>query len=145
MKKKAFLTAGMFTSRTDEWATPAATYAALDAEFRFTLDPCASVANHKCPDYYTKEDDGLTKDWSGHRVFVNPPYGRAISAWIKKCSDEAKKPGTLVVALLPARTDTRWFHDHVNGKARELRFLRGRLHYNDAPNAAPFPSMIVVF
>ena len=135
----------MFTSRTDEWATPAATYAALDAEFRFTLDPCASVANHKCPDYYTKEDDGLTKDWSGHRVFVNPPYGRAISAWIKKCSDEAKKPGTLVVALLPARTDTRWFHDHVNGKARELRFLRGRLHYNDAPNAAPFPSMIVVF
>ena len=135
----------MFTSRTDEWATPHKTFSALDEEFHFDLDPCSTHENAKCERHYTKEDDGLTKDWSGHRVFVNPPYGRAISAWIKKCSDEAKKPGTLVVALLPARTDTRWFHDHVNGKARELRFLRGRLHYNDAPNAAPFPSMIVVF
>ena len=138
-------TKGMFSSGPDEWATPTATFAALDAEFRFSLDPCASVANHKCVDYFTKEDDGLTKDWSGHRVFVNPPYGRAISAWIKKCSDEAKKPGTLVVALLPARTDTSWFHDHINGKAREIQFVRGRLHFNDSKNAAPFPSMIVLF
>jgi site-specific DNA-methyltransferase (adenine-specific) len=146
MKKKPFLTAGMFTSRTDEWATPAATYAALDAEFGgFNLDPCSTNENARCKKHYTKEDDGLTKDWSGHRVFVNPPYGRAISAWIKKCSDEAKKPGTTVVALLPARTDTSWFHDHINGKAREIRFVRGRLHFNESKSAAPFTSMIVVF
>lgn len=145
MKKKPFLTAGMFTSRTDEWATPAATFSALDAEFRFNLDPCATVANHTCPDYFTKEDDGLAKDWGGRRVFCNPPYGREIGKWVKKCYEESQKPETTVVALLPARTDTRWFHDHVNGKARELRFLRGRLHFNESKSAAPFPSMIVVF
>ena len=134
----------MFTSRTDEWATPAATYAALDAEFRFNLDPCATMANYTCADYYTKEDDGLTKDWSGRRVFCNPPYGREIGKWVKKCSEEAKKPGTLVVALLPARVDTAWFHDFIYGKA-ETRFVRGRLHFNESKSAAPFPSMIVVF
>lgn len=145
MKKKPFLTAGMFTSRTDEWATPAATFEALDAEFHFDLDPCSTHENAKCERHYTKEDDGLTKDWSGHRVFVNPPYGKAISAWIKKCSEEAQKPETTVVALLPSRTDTGYFHDYVYGKAREIRFVRGRLHFNESKSAAPFPSMIVVF
>jgi site-specific DNA-methyltransferase (adenine-specific) len=103
------------------------------------------VANHTCPDYFTKEDDGLAKDWGGRRVFCNPPYGREIGKWVEKCYEESQKPETTVVALLPARTDTRWFHDHVNGKARELRFLRGRLHFNESKSAAPFPSMIVVF
>ena len=145
MNKKPFLTAGMFTSRTDEWATPAATYAALDAEFHFDLDPCSTHENAKCERHYTKEDDGLTKDWSGHRVFCNPPYGREISKWVKKCSEEAKKPETTVVALLPSRTDTRVFHDFIYGKAREIRFVRGRLHFNESKSAAPFPSMIVVF
>lgn len=145
MKKKPFLTAGMFTSRTDEWATPHKTFSALDAEFHFDLDPCSTHENAKCERHYTKEDDGLTKDWSGHRVFCNPPYGRAIAAWTKKCSEEAKKPGTTVVALLPARTDTAYFHDYIYGKAREIRFVRGRLHFNESKSAAPFPSMIVVF
>lgn len=135
----------MTSSGNVEWATPTLTYTVLEAEFQFNLDPCATDTNHKCPDYYTKEDDGLSKDWGGRRVFCNPPYGRAIADWVKKCSDEAKKPGTLVVALLPARTDTAWFHDYIYGKAREIRFLRGRLHFNDAKTAAPFPSMIVVF
>lgn len=142
---RAIMTAGMFTSRTDEWATPTATFAALDAEFRFNLDPCATDSNHLCPDYFTKEDDGLTKDWGGHRVYVNPPFGHEIGKWIKKCSEEAKKPDTTVVALLPARTDTAYFHDYIYGKAREIRFIRGRLHYNESKGAAPFPSMIVVF
>lgn len=139
------ITKGMYSSGTDEWATPTATFAALDAKFHFDLDPCATDINHKCPDYYTKKENGLLQDWGGRRVFCNPPYGRAIAAWVKKCSDEAKKPGTLVVALLPARTDTAWFHDYIYGKVRDLLFLRGRLHFNDAKNAAPFPSMIVVF
>ena len=145
MKKKPFLTAGMFTSRTDEWATPAATYAALDAEFRFNLDPCATRANSTCADYYTKEDDGLTKDWSGRRVFCNPPYGREIGKWVKKCYEESQKPDTLAVMLIPARTDTSYFHEYIYGKAREIRFLRGRLRFSESKSAAPFPSMIVVF
>ena len=146
MKKKPFLTAGMFTSRTDEWATPAATFSALDAEFGgFNLDPCSTHENAKCKRHYTKEDDGLTKDWGGRRVFCNPPYGREIGKWVKKCSEEAKKPETTVVALLPARTDTAYFHDYIYGKAREIRFVRGRLHFNESKSGAPFPSMIVVF
>lgn len=142
---RAIMTAGMFTSRTDEWATPTATFAALDAEFRFNLDPCATDSNHVCPDYYTKEDDGLTKDWGGRRVFCNPPYGREIGKWVKKCYEESQKPDTLAVMLIPARTDTAYFHDYIYGKAREIRFVRGRLHFNESKSAAPFPSMIVVF
>lgn len=138
------MTQGLFTSRTDDWATPAAVFAQLDAEFHFNLDPCASKENAKCERYYTVEDDGLTKNWGGARVFCNPPYGRAISAWVQKCSAESKKPDTLVVMLIPARTDTAYFHDFIYKKAREIRFIRGRLHYNEA-GPAPFPSMVVVF
>ncbi len=138
------MTAALFTSRTDEWATPAATFAALDEEFHFDLDPCATDGNHKCKSYYTKEDDGLKRDWGGRRVFCNPPYGRVMPAWVKKCSEEAQKPGTTVVMLIPARTDTAYFHDYIYGKA-EIRFVRGRLHFNESKSAAPFPSMIVVF
>lgn len=135
----------MFTSRTDEWATPSKLFAELDAEFHFDLDPCATPENHKCPEYFTKEENGLLQNWGGRRVFCNPPYGKAMPAWVRKCSEEAKKPGTLVVMLIPARTDTSYFHDYIYKKAREIRFLRGRLHFNDAKNAAPFPSMIVIF
>lgn len=142
--ERAIMTAGLFQSRSDEWATPLEKYAALHAEFHFNLDPCASDANHKCADYYTKEDDGLTKDWGGRRVFCNPPYGREIGKWVKKCYEESQKPDTLVVMLIPARTDTAYFHDYIYGKA-EIRFLRGRLHFNESKGAAPFPSMIVVF
>ena len=85
------------------------------------------------------------KNGGGRRVFCNPPYGRAIRDWVRKCALESTAPDTLVVALLPARTDTAWFHDYIYHRAKEIRFLRGRLHFNDAPNAAPFPSMIVVF
>ena len=134
----------MFTSRTDEWTTPAATFEALDAEFHFTLDPCSSHENAKCERHYTKEDDGLTKDWGGRRVFCNPPYGREIGKWVKKCYEESQKPDTLAVMLIPARTDTAYFHDFIYGKA-EIRFLRGRLHFNESKGAAPFPSMVVVF
>ena len=141
---KPRLTSGLFTSRTDEWATPTATFAELDAEFHFTLDPCATVENHKCPLFFTKEQDGLRQNWGGQIVFCNPPYGKAIKDWVRKCSEESKKPGTLVVMLIPARTDTSYFHDYIYHKAREVRFIRGRLHYNEA-GPAPFPSRVVVF
>ena len=143
-ERKSRLTAGMFTSTTDLWNTPQAFFDELNAEFHFTLDPCANDDNHKCDKYYTEQQDGLLQDWGGQIVFCNPPYGRAIGAWVKKCYEESRKPNTLVVMLIPARTDTSYFHDYIYHKA-ELRFIRGRLHFNEAPQGAPFPSMVVVF
>lgn len=134
----------LLSSNTNEWSTPRAFFAALDAEFHFNLDPCSTRENRKCAKFFTIEDDGLQQDWGGYRVFCNPPYGREIADWVRKCSEEAKKPGTLVVMLIPARTDTAYFHDYIYNHAREIRFVRGRLHFNEA-GPAPFPSMVVVF
>lgn len=133
-----------FSSKTDLWATPAGFFADLDAEFHFNLDPCATPENAKCKRYFTAEQDGLKQDWGGMKVFCNPPYGRAVGEWVKKAYEESKKPGTLVVCLLPARTDTRWFHDYIIKKAK-IRFVRGRLKFGDAKAPAPFPSMVVIF
>ena len=138
-------TAVMFSSKTDEWSTPQDFFDELNKEFDFTLDPCATPENAKCEKYYTKEDDGLKQDWSGETVFCNPPYGRAIKDWVKKCYEESKKPNTTVVMLIPARTDTSYFHDYIYHKAKEIRFIRGRLKFGNAKNSAPFPSMVVIF
>ena len=132
----------MFSSSTDMWATPPELYAALDEEFGFTLDACAVPENAKCPDYYTPEQDGLAQPWPG-RVWCNPPYGRDVWRWVKKASETAAGGG-FVVMLLPARTDTRWFHDYIYHKA-EVRFIRGRLKFGGCKNSAPFPSMVAVF
>ena len=133
----------MFSSQTSEWETPQSLFDALNAIHHFTLDPCATSENAKCQRYYTKEDDGLIQNWEGASVFCNPPYGREIGAWVKKAYDEAQKPRTKVVMLIPARTDTAWFHDYcVKGK---VEFLRGRLKFGGSKNSAPFPSMIVIF
>ena len=134
----------MFSSVKDNWTTPPEVFSELDREFCFTLDAAASDDNHKCPKYYTRETDGLLQSWGGERVFVNPPYGREIPKWVKKSSREAEKPGTIVVMLIPARTDTAYFHDYIYGKA-EIRFIRGRLKFGGSKNSAPFPSMIVIF
>lgn len=131
------------SSNTPEWATPMAFFKELDKEFHFTLDPCSTHENAKCEKHYTKEDDGLKQDWGGQSVFCNPPYGRELPKWVKKCYDESKK-GSLVVMLIPARTDTRWFHDWIYGKA-EIRFIKGRLKFGDSKQSAPFPSMVVIF
>lgn len=128
----------MMTSNTPEWATPQELFDELDKEFRFTLDPCATKENAKCNKFFTKEDDGLNQDWSGEIIFMNPPYGREIGKWVKKLSEAGG------VALLPARTDTRWFHDYIYKKA-EVRFIKGRLKFGGSVNSAPFPSMICVF
>lgn len=138
------INSGLFSSKTNEWATPLALFQELDKEFGFTLDPCATPQNAKCEKFYTIEDDGLTRDWGGYRVFCNPPYGREIGRWVEKCYREAQR-GALVVALIPARTDTRYFHEFIWKKAKEIRFLRGRLHFNESKQAAPFPSMIVIW
>lgn len=128
-----------FSSKTDEWSTPQDLFDELNSEFHFNLDPCATKENAKCELFYTKEDDGLSKDWSGKTVFMNPPYGREIGKWVKK----AKQSNALVVCLLPARTDTSWWHEYVIGS--EVRFIRGRLKFGNSDKEAPFPSAIVVF
>lgn len=134
----------MYSSKTDQWATPQGFFDELDAEFGFDLDPCADEENHKCKRYFTKEQDGLLQDWGGSKVFCNPPYGREIGKWVKKCYEEGHKENTLVVMLIPARTDTQYFHDYILHRA-EVRFVRGRLKFGEAAAGAPFPSMVVVF
>lgn len=134
----------MFSSKTNEWYTPIEFYNQLNSEFNFTLDPCATHENAKCKKYYTEHDNGLTKDWGGEVVFCNPPYGRLIKDWVKKCYEESLKPNTLVVLLIPARTDTIYFHDYIYNKS-EIRFLKGRLKFGGCKDPAPFPSMVVIF
>lgn len=134
----------LFSSASEEWATPQDFYDKLDSEFHFTLDPCSTHKNHKCKTYFTKEQDGLKKSWGGYRVFCNPPYGKQLKLWVKKCNQESKKKDTLVVLLIPARTDTAYFHDWIYNQA-ELRFIRGRLKFGNSKNSAPFPSMIAIF
>lgn len=133
----------LFTSNSDEWGTPLKLFDELNKEFHFTLDPCASCENHKCDKYYTAEDDGLKQSWKNEVVFCNPPYSK-IKEWVKKCYDEYIENGTTVVLLIPARTDTTYFHNYIYGFA-ELRFIKGRLHFNESKNSAPFPSMLCVF
>ena len=138
-------TALMFSSETDLWATPQDFFDGLNEEFNFTLDPCAIPENAKCNKFYTLEDDGLKQNWGGETVFCNPPYGKAIKDWVKKCYDESLKPDTKVVMLIPARTDTIYFHQYIYNKAKEIRFIKGRLKFGESKNSAPFPSMVVVF
>lgn len=133
----------MFSSATAEWETPQEIFNRLNAEFNFTLDVCARPENAKCARFFTPEQDGLAQDWSGEICFMNPPYGREISRWVEKAFLEAQK-GAVVVCLLPARTDTAWWHTWVM-KAAEIRFIRGRLRFGGAVNGAPFPSTVVVF
>ena len=135
----------MFSSLREDWETPKAFYRELEKEFFFTLDPCADEQNKKCEKYYTKEQDGLSKTWNGERVFCNPPYGRKIGEWVRKCREEVQNGDCLcAVMLIPARTDTRWFHEEILGKA-EIRFVKGRIKFGEAKENAPFPSMVVIF
>jgi site-specific DNA-methyltransferase (adenine-specific) len=131
----------LMSSNTPEWATPQWLFDVLNSIYCFTLDPCATHENAKCPKHYTQEDDGLSLSWGDETVFMNPPYGSEIGKWVEKCSrlEEGCR-----VALLPARTDTRWFHEYIYGQA-EIYFIRGRLKFGDGKGPAPFPSMIVVW
>ena len=146
-----------FSSISDEQETPQDFYENLNKEFHFTLDPCSKEYNHKTDKYYTQEQNGLSKNWCGETVFCNPPYGRSIGTWVKKCYEESKKENTIVVMLIPARTDTRWFHEYIYNTDAEIRFIKGRLKFvnrllpswNEEGDyklqSAPFPSMVVIF
>lgn len=133
----------LFSRQSDEWSTPKDFYNKIDAEFHFTLDPCATEENHKTETYFTIKDNGLSKSWGGYSVFCNPPYS-TINEWVRKAYEESFNPDTCVVLLIPARTDTKWFHDYILNRA-EVRFIRGRLRFGESKNSAPFPSMLVIF
>lgn len=132
----------LFSSKSVVWETPQDLFDKLNAEFHFDLDVCALPENAKCEKYYTPEDDGLSQPWNGV-CWCNPPYGRTIGKWVQKAYETFAGGGT-VVMLLPARTDTKWFHEYIYNKA-EIRFIKGRLKFGNSKNAAPFPSMVVVF
>ena len=140
--------APLLSSQRDDWETPRALFEVLDAEFRFDLDPAASPTTAKCARWYGPgsplAEDGLSAPWSG-RVFLNPPYGTRIARWVEAAHRWGHSGACeVVVALLPARTDTLWFHRHVL-RAGEIRFIRGRLTFEGGPYPAPFPSMIVIW
>jgi site-specific DNA-methyltransferase (adenine-specific) len=134
---------GLFSSNTNEWATPQALFDRLNRIFQFTLDPACTPENAKCAKYYTAKDNGLAQSWLGERVFLNPPYSREIVQWVAKAREEADQ-GALVVGLLPARTDTRWWHEHVQGHA-EIHFFAGRLKFGNVGSGAPFPSALAIW
>lgn len=145
----------LLSSKNMNWCTPTNFFDRLNKEFNFVLDAAATAKSAKCHLYYTPETDGLKQSWKvGGAVFCNPPYGREIGKWVKKAYQESQK-GTTIVLLIPARTDTTYFHDYIYKKA-EIRFIRGRLKFTDEdgnptldkngrPVGAPFPSMVVIY
>jgi len=147
----------MASSKSDEWETPQELFDLLNNEFNFTLDPCSQEYNNKCEKHYTKTEDGLKQSWKNETVFCNPPYGRSIKQWVEKCWNEHNENGTTIVMLIPSRTDTDWFHKYIMDKATEIRFVKGRLKFENRTfpswrpdgnfkiSPAPFPTMIVIY
>ena len=154
MEELSKLNKGLFTSRSDEWETPQDFFNQLDKEFNFNSDVCATHENTKCKKYFTKKNDALKQDWKGV-CSMNPPYGRQIGGFVKKAYEESLK-GSTIVGLMPARTDTKYFHNYIYHKA-EIRFLKGRIKFinrtlpsyredrNFKSSPAPFPSMVVIW
>ena len=135
------LGAALFSSRVHTWETPDDLFAALDAEFHFTLDVCATPATAKCAQFYTPQDNAIWQPWRGV-CWMNPPYGRDIVLWMRRAWESAQA-GATVVCLVPSRTDTAWWHDFA--MRGEIRFLRGRLRFGGAAHSALFPSAVVIF
>ena len=136
---------GLLTSNTSEWSTPQDFFDKLNKEFHFGLDPCCTHKNVKCGFYFTLFEDGLKQDWTQtayQPVFMNPPYGRTIGAWMKKAY-ESSLGGATVVCLVPARTDTKWWHEYA--MKGEIRFIKGRLKFGGSKWNAPFPNAVVIF
>lgn len=149
----------LFSSKSNEWETPQDLFDKLNKQYHFTLDPCCTHENAKCTKHYTQEDDGLSKEWSGEVVFCNPPYGREIGKWVEKAYREAIN-GTKIVMLIPARVDTKWFHQYLYNKEEQgirVEFIKGRLKFinrtlpswredgNFKASPATFPSMLIYF
>jgi phage N-6-adenine-methyltransferase len=140
--KNNMINRGMYSHASEEWETPQDFFDTLNADFHFTLDLCATPANTKCELYFTKENDALSQRWNGV-CWMNPPYGREIERWLRKAYESALE-GATVVCLLPARTDTAWWHDYVLPYAAAIQFVRGRLRFS-GKDSAPFPSVLVFF
>ena len=135
----------LFSSNTSLWSTPQDFFDAVNDEFHFDIDVCALPENAKCNRYFTPEDDGLSQDWGCYTsVWCNPPYGKDSVKWISKAYTTSRLCGTTVVMLLPARTDTKAFHEYIYNKS-EIRFIKGRLKFGGGVNSVPFPSMLVIF
>lgn len=133
----------MFSSKNDSRETPQEFFDKLNEEFSFDIDVCASSENAKCDIFFTKEQDALAQRWKGI-CWCNPPYGREVGKWVKKAYISSKQSNCIVVMLLPARTDTKWFHEYIYNQA-EIRFIKGRLKFGGSANSAPFPIMVVIF
>ncbi|MFY7908427.1 MAG: DNA N-6-adenine-methyltransferase [Emticicia sp.] len=138
MNIKAF-----FSHKNTVWSTPQGFFDELDKKYNFTTDVCATSENTKCAIFFSPETDGLQQEWTG-TCWMNPPYGKEISSWVKKAHLEVSTGKCKVIALLPARTDTKWFHELILGKYK-VEFIKGRLKFSDSKNSAPFPSMLVIF
>lgn len=147
-----------YSSNKDGWETPDDLFWGLNKKYKFTLDVCALKKNAKCERYFTPRQNGLEQSWANEVCWMNPPYGREISDWMAKAAHEAAHNNATVVCLVPARTDTKWWHNAVNGtEAGEwwdgepmddsvsVFYLRGRLKFKGAKHCAPFPSAIIVF
>lgn len=139
----------MFSSQTKNWSTPQYLFDELNKEFEFTLDACADTSNYKVRKYFNEKSDGLSQSWMHNRTWCNPPYGREMGEWIKKAYETmllTSNANDIIVMLLPARTDTRWFHEYIYTNPNcEIRFIKGRLKFSGHKHSAPFPSMIVIF
>lgn len=133
-----------FSSKTNEWTTPQDLFEKLNNIFHFTLDPCCTRETAKCSRYFTIDDDGLSKSWHREIVFMNPPYGDEIGRWMRKAYRESQWTPTPVVCLIPARTDTEFWHGQVM-KAHYVHLVKGHIHFGSSEAGAPFPSAIVVF
>lgn len=131
-----------FESKTTEWETPDTIFKPLDNEFHFTLDVCANESNKKCNNYFSKNDDSLKQIWKGI-CWMNPPYGNQLKRWVKKAYEESLK-GTVVVCLLPVRTNTVYWHNYVLNIA-EIRFIKGYPKFGDAKQGLKVPLAIVIF
>lgn len=132
----------MFSSEDMTWATPQDFFDMVNEEFNFNTDVCATKSNAKCKHFYSPKEDGLSQSWEGN-CWMNPPYGKELKTWIEKASLESLK-GATVVALIPARTDTKYFHEYIYNQ-HEIRFIKGRLKFSNSKTSAPFPSMLVIF
>lgn len=142
------LNQGLFSSEKQDWCTPQHLFDELNTEFHFVLDAAATHQNSKCKRYFTPKENGLIQSWDvGGAVYCNPPYGKEIGLWVKKAYEESQK-GITIVMLIPARTDTKYFHEYIYHKA-DIRFIKGRLKFTDesgiSKGTAPFPSMVVIY
>lgn len=133
----------IYMSKSPEWETPQELFDELNKEFHFDLDVASTHENAKCERHFTEEDDGLAQEWSG-TVWCNPPYGRQLKDWVKACGTYE---GGQAVMLIPVRADTSWWHEYIwdNPHTKDIRLIRGRVHFNNSPHGAPFASCVIVF